>query len=156
MSFPKSLYFTESNEEKFKRFGYICYFYSIGHDIMSSNVAAILPAVLYRTPLNWREMSNNISSTVLFRILTFILGNVKHVEGSEEKPACGYAYILWLNSRCCLYLNAVTSYNWEYQFRVLFSCFTYIMSVFCLFFYTVMLEAFKFSSAIESVVVRRQ
>lgn len=61
---------------------------------MSSNVAAILPAVLYRTPLNWREMSNNISSTVLFRILTFILGNVKHVEGSEEKPVCGYAYIL--------------------------------------------------------------
>lgn len=38
-------------------------------------------------------MSNNILSTVLFRILIFILGNVKHADRSEETLACGYAYI---------------------------------------------------------------
>lgn len=39
-------------------------------------------------------MSNNILTTVLLKILIFILGNVKHAEGSEENRACGYAYIL--------------------------------------------------------------
>jgi len=94
MSFPKSLYFTESNEKKFKECSYICYLYSIGHDLIASNVAAILPAVFYGTALSWKEMSNNILTTVLLRILIFIFSNVKHAEGSEEKLACGYAYIL--------------------------------------------------------------
>lgn len=100
------------------------------------------------------EMSNNILTTVLFRILIFILGNVKHAKGSEEKLACGYAPILWLNSCSYLSLNVVTSYNWVYQLRVLFFIFhVYDVSILP-FFCTVIPEVFKLSCVIKSSLLK--